>query len=110
MRLVYPLKIGGVALGSSIAAIFNFFMLYHLLIKKIGKINLKDVGIQFLKILIISLIISSLARFFWYRYDFNRYLKALVLIFGYLIFYTSAGLALKLPQVNFAKKWILKKR
>ena len=107
---MYPLKIGGVALGSSIAAIFNFFILYYLLIKKIGKLNLKDVGVQLVKVLIISLAISSLARFFWYSCEFNRYIKAIIMLFGYLIIYTSAGLVFKLPQVNFARKWILKKR
>ena len=62
--LMYPLKIGGVALASSLAAIFNFFMLYYFLIKKIGKIDFKDTPMQFLKVLIISLIAAILARFF----------------------------------------------
>ena len=37
--LMFPLKIGGVALGTTLAAIFNFILLYYFLVKKIGKIG-----------------------------------------------------------------------
>ena len=37
--LMFPLKIGGVALGTTLAAVVNFLLLYRALSKKIGSIN-----------------------------------------------------------------------
>lgn len=41
--LMHPLRVGGVALALSLASVFNFFLLFGLLEKKIGKIEKKTV-------------------------------------------------------------------
>ena len=57
--LMFPLGAGGIALGSSIAAIFNFFLLWQELIKKIGYINCRIIYRESIKLIIIGLILGK---------------------------------------------------
>ena len=107
--LMFPLKIGGVALGSSLAAMLNFFLLYHYLIKRIGKIDWQNTRSQFLKILLLSIIIGVGSRFLWSALSFNKYIKALITAASVLPLFIIGGYLLKLEQIHYLKKWILKK-
>ncbi|MFH1664543.1 MAG: murein biosynthesis integral membrane protein MurJ [Candidatus Omnitrophota bacterium] len=49
--LMWPLKLGGLALATSIAATCNFIMLYRILVKRVGDIGTKDMIAVFLKVL-----------------------------------------------------------
>lgn len=53
--LMFPLKIMGLAFATSISGIVTFFILFSLLIKKIGNFPLKDLGIYFLRIIFAGL-------------------------------------------------------
>jgi putative peptidoglycan lipid II flippase len=48
--LMFPLRVGGLALASSLAAGFNFFLLYRSLSKRIGRIISRDLSVYFLKV------------------------------------------------------------
>lgn len=56
------LGIGGLALATSIAAIFTTFLLFISLRKKIGSFGMKQISISFLKILFASLVMGLLAK------------------------------------------------
>ncbi|KAB3529701.1 murein biosynthesis integral membrane protein MurJ [Alkaliphilus serpentinus] len=56
------LGIGGLALATSIAAIFTTALLFISLRKKIGPFGMKQISISFLKILIASLLMGVLAK------------------------------------------------
>jgi len=57
------LGIGGLALATSIAAIFTTGLLFISLRKKIGSFGMKQVSVSFLKILFASLIMGAIAKF-----------------------------------------------
>jgi len=56
------LGIGGLALATSIAAIFTTVLLFISLRKKIGPFGMKQISISFLKILFASLVMGGLAK------------------------------------------------
>lgn len=56
------LGIGGLALATSISAIFTTFLLFISLHKKIGPFGMKQISISFLKILFASLVMGGLAK------------------------------------------------
>ncbi len=61
--LMWPLKIGGLALATSIAAITNFIILYVLLIRKIGDIETKRTVLSFLKITMAAIVMGICTYF-----------------------------------------------
>ena len=56
--LMYPLKIGGLALATSISGIVNFILLYLFLIKKMGNLGLKKIILPLLKMVFASLVMA----------------------------------------------------
>ena len=108
--LMFPLKIGGVALGSSLAAMLNFFLLKHYLDKKIGRINWQDTRSQTLRIILLSLLVGIISRISWDFFTFNKYFKTLMTIGLVSSIYIGGGYVLGLKQINYLKRWILKKR
>lgn len=60
--LSYFLGVGGLALATSIAAIFTTILLFISLRKKIGPFGMKQISISFLKILFASLVMGGLAK------------------------------------------------
>ncbi len=106
--LIFPLRIGGVALGSSLAAAFNFFLLYFFLEKKIGSIGLGKLKNYFLKVLTLSLIYGVLS--YWLStFEYNRYVKIIFILILGLIFFMVGGYYLNLKQIKLFWQWILKK-
>jgi putative peptidoglycan lipid II flippase len=55
--LMWPLKLGGLALATYIAGIFNFFLLFSILQKRIGGIKWIRILDSFLRVLIASFLI-----------------------------------------------------
>lgn len=106
--LMYPLKIGGVALGSSLAAAFNFFLLYYYLIKKIGKIDWQDTKLQFIKVFLLSLSVGIISRFLWSTLSYHKYVKMLIILTSDVVIFSAAGFILGFKQINYIKKWFLR--
>jgi len=59
LALMWPMKLGGLALATSISASFNFVMLYILLRKKLGDFGTKDIIDSFLRVLAASLLMAA---------------------------------------------------
>ncbi|HIE36319.1 MAG TPA: murein biosynthesis integral membrane protein MurJ [Candidatus Omnitrophica bacterium] len=106
--LIFPLKIGGVALGSSISAMFNFFLLYFLLLKKIGKIDWQDTKIQFIKIVFLSILIGIVSRIVWDLFILPKYFKILIILIVNLLILLGGGYFLKVKQTDYLKRWLIK--
>jgi len=87
--LMFPLKIGGLALASSITSSINFFTLFYLLKRRIKGLETKGLFIFFLRILLLSVfsgIISYIAWNFFYL-KVNQVLRLLIcLLIGFLSF------------------------
>ncbi|MFO8052459.1 MAG: oligosaccharide flippase family protein, partial [Candidatus Omnitrophota bacterium] len=108
--LIFPLGVGGVALGSSLAAIFNFFLLFHLLKKKIGTIPWQNTKSYFIKVLILSLIYGLVSYNIWQLLLYNKYIKMTVILGVGLGIFLLGGYFLKIKQVELVWRWILKKK
>ena len=110
--LMYPLKLKGLALATSLSGGINFFILFHSLRKKIGPLNGRYLSQVFAKILFSSLIASG-ASF----YAYGRCLISAPPLFrvsaaalsGLLIFILGA-LILDLAEIKKVIQWILRKK
>ena len=108
--LMFPLKIGGVALGSSLSAVFNFFVLYHCFVKKMGSIDWKGTKSQFYKVFVLSLTLGVGARFLISILDFNKYINLFCVLSSFCLVFFVGGYFLELRQIRYIIKKIWKKR
>jgi peptidoglycan biosynthesis protein MviN/MurJ (putative lipid II flippase) len=107
---MFPLKIGGVALGTTLAAVVNFFLLYRALIKKIGKMDWEDTKAQLVKVIFLSAVMGLSCRFLWNVLLYGKYVKMLIVATLGLFIFIVGGFALRLRHVYYIKEWISKKR
>ena len=107
--LMYPMKVGGLALATSIAAAVNFIMLYALLVKRLGDFRTKDILNSFLRVLCASvvmavalIILSSLVRY-------NIFTLIAAIILAIIIFLLAAHI-FNVRELRELLAWIAKKR
>jgi len=106
---MFPLKAGGLALGTSISAAFNFFLLYFALIKKIGKIYLGGIKIYFLKVIFLSIIIGVISKILWINLYYNKYLKIFIVASVCVLIFTIFSYILGFKQLDYLKECLKKK-
>ncbi|MFH1406581.1 MAG: murein biosynthesis integral membrane protein MurJ [Candidatus Omnitrophota bacterium] len=117
LALMFPLKIGGIALATSIAASLNFLMLWVILRKKIGTIGGRRIITSLVKMLSASfcmgIICFSFSRgLFETMADMHITLRlfALCLVLSASIAaYVGACFLFKVEEMKEAIKWVLKK-
>lgn len=61
--LMWPMKLGGLALATSISATVNFLILYHILKKRIGRLGTKEIIDSFLRVLLSSIVMGIVLKF-----------------------------------------------
>ncbi len=61
--LMWPMKLGGLALATSISATVNFLMLYFILKKRIGRLGTKEITDSFIRVLLASIIMGIVLKF-----------------------------------------------
>ncbi len=110
VALMFPLKIGGIALASAISASLNFCILFSILKKRIGSFD-QEFFSFFLKTALISIIMGAGVFLFWnFLSGLNEIIRlCLTIIWGVLIFLTGALLA-KIREAREMYLWILKRR
>lgn len=106
------LGIGGLALATSISAIFSAGLMYKSLRKKVGSLELRNIGINLFKILIASFIMGILSIIV-YRYlitmEFNLSISLLIAITVATISYLLIVRILKIEGFNLGIESIKKK-
>jgi len=108
--LMFPLKIAGVALGSSLAALFNCVLLYRALIRKIGPLDWKDTKKQLIEIVVLSITLGIVSRILWQVLVYSKYLKlGIIALIWFGVFYV-VGNYLGFKQIRYAKELILKRK
>lgn len=106
---MFPLGIGGIALGSSLASVFNFFFLYKLLVNKIGKIDWQDTFGEVFKIVVISLLLGVISRSLWENLVFSKYVKIFIVLLTDFAIFLIGAVGFKLKQINYIKKMVKEK-
>ena len=113
--LMWRLKIGGLALATSIAATFNFLALYVLLVKKIGDIGTEKMLKYLARILLAGFamgVFSYFAGNFLSRIESSTFINIIGIIVVMLLsaaIYVLTGLALGVKELNRIIGWIFKK-
>jgi len=116
--LMYPLKIGGLALATSIAGIFNFSALFYLLRKKIGSLGEKYLWVFLCKTIVAALIMGfvlylGLARFDTFLLD-RGFLFKITSLLSYILIgifvYLIMLYILRVKELGKFTRWILRRR
>ena len=114
---MYPLKVGGLALATSVSGIFSSVTLFIILRRRIGALHDRRLFNSLIKILAASALMGLFA--FWV----NRYLQALlshmafglvlnlgISIISSLVFYILACHILRIDELKELKRWALKRK
>ena len=104
--LMIPLKIGGIALASSIAGIVNFGTLFYLLNKRWGDLQ-EGIGLYVLKIIAATILTGLFIYFGWAHIPFTTELPKLILSgFFAFVLYGSLCYSLRVEQMHRILAWM----
>jgi putative peptidoglycan lipid II flippase len=98
---MFPMKLSGVALGTSIAGVANFWILYHSLVKKVGKFDWQDTFTQLVKILVLSIVMGLAAKLLWHTAPYNRYIKMIFALIESTLIFVVFGRIWNLRYLNY---------
>jgi putative peptidoglycan lipid II flippase len=111
--LMHPLKQGGIALATSIAAALSFFQLVFIFQKQNGALDWAKFNKSLIRVLIASVVMGFAClltlQVFGFDTDKSTLLKATAL-FGTIgvgiLVYLAMTLILRMDEVNFLRRWI----
>ena len=83
LALMFPLKIGGLALSASISGIFNFSALFYILRKKIGCLDGRRILNSFLKVTMASMVMFFVIYICAFKINLNLFIVIGVAIVSY---------------------------
>jgi putative peptidoglycan lipid II flippase len=105
--LMWPLKLGGIALATSISATFNFVALYILLKKRLGRLHTKEVLDSFTRILLSSIVMGVVLKVLSL---YVSGIKGLLLSIAVgMLAFILAAYAFRVKEMGRAFKWVLKR-
>ncbi|MDO8603220.1 MAG: murein biosynthesis integral membrane protein MurJ [Candidatus Omnitrophota bacterium] len=84
LALMFPLKIGGLALAASISGIFNFLALFFILRNKIGPLDGRRILNSFLKVLLASLAMAAVIYICAFKINLNLFIVILIAMLSYV--------------------------
>jgi putative peptidoglycan lipid II flippase len=109
--LMFPLKVGGLALASSLSASLNFFLLYSILDRRIGRILQADFGRFILKVTL-SALLAAISCYLAGKILFTRlspFFALGVVIFVSTFTYLVSCFCLRVKEVYSFIKWLPQK-
>ncbi len=104
IMLMFPLKIKGLALATSISGSFNFFMLFFILRHKIGGLDGMKILVSFIKVLAASLLMSGIIYFCAFKIALNLLLVILIGIASYIV----SAFVFDVKEAREFLKWVLR--
>ncbi|MCM8787225.1 MAG: murein biosynthesis integral membrane protein MurJ [Candidatus Omnitrophica bacterium] len=110
---VFPLKLKGIALATSLSSIISFLILFFMLKKRLD-FNIKEIASSFSRILLASLCMGFICYLFTKLNIVSEpFLKIFHLVFLALlsfVFYIIFCFIFKVSEIKEISKWILKKK
>jgi len=103
---MFPLKISGLALATSLSGSFNFFLLFFMLKKKIGDLGGIEILVSFLKSVGASLVMALCIYLFLYKVQLNLFVVILMGVFSYFV----SAFIFKIREMKGFLQWLTKKR
>ncbi len=108
--LMYPLKIAGIALATSISGINTFFILFFILKKRLGDFYIKDIIISFLRILAASLWMGVVCLLVSQRSSgLNKFLNLGLSLISGLLSYAIFCLIFRVGEMQQLWHWLCAK-
>jgi len=104
--LMFPLKIGGLALSASISGIFNFLALFYILRKKIGFLEGYKILNSFLKVLLASLVMAAIIYICSFKIGLNLFIVISIAIASYIM----AAFIFDVKEAKEFLSWMLKRK
>ncbi len=104
---MFPLKVGGIALASSIAAALNFFLLLGILRRRIGFFEDYVFYVDLFKLILVGVILGVVSRLIFFL-NFNVIVELLLAgVIDVILLFVIADI-IRLRQSDFIKVWIRK--
>jgi len=103
--LMFPLKIGGLALATSISGINSFLILLFTLKKRLGDFKVKEIIVSFTRILLASLCMGAVCY-----YILNKFLNLGLAIISGLLSYIVFCFIFRVSEMQQLWQWILKRK
>lgn len=108
--LMHPLKIGGIALASSISGTINFLALFSIMDKRIKGLS-EQLGEYLLRIILISVVMGLAAVLIWpWLIVFDLTTRFVMIGILSFIIFAAMSLALRIEQVVTIFRWILNQK
>jgi len=102
---MFPMKISGLALATSLSGSFNFFLLFFILRKKIGGIDGYRISISFIKVFAASMVMAALI----YICAFKIVCGLFVVILIGMVSYCLAAFMFDVKEAREFLKWALRR-
>ncbi len=104
--LMYPLKVGGIALASAIAGTADFLILFYVLDKRLGGFKV-DLFRYFLKVFAAAVISGGAVFWLWQNLVFlNEILRFVIIGVVWIFVYEAICLAIRVEQARKIWDWI----
>lgn len=108
---MFPLKIAGIALATSLSGIATFFILFAILRRRLGGFKAKEIFISFLRILIASLCMGAVCFLVSQKsVSLNKFLNLGFFIFCGLLSYILFCFLFRVSEMRELWKWIVRKK
>jgi putative peptidoglycan lipid II flippase len=114
--LMFPLKVCGLALATSLSGIITFFILFLLLIKKLKVSDIKPIVFSFLRMLTASLFMGAVCyfvsknNFFLNAGNLNRLLNLSLAIIAGIISYMVFCFIFRVVEIRELWQWLVERR
>ncbi len=111
--LMFPLKVSGLALATSISAVLNFIFLFNFLKQKIKDLHGRKIIASSLRILCAALLMGLVARISFL--NLNPFVEKEILLLGIVMIismtsYVIFSFIFKVEEIRRLREWVLKKR
>ena len=107
--LMFPMKVNGLALATSIASMFNFFSLFFLLRKKIGPLGGRAIFASFLRTMIPGAIMAVVLIFLNLNLNLKPVPQLIVVVFAGMTSFFIACLIFDVKEFKGFLRWILRR-
>jgi putative peptidoglycan lipid II flippase len=107
--LMFPMKIAGLALATSLSGIITFIVLFVKLRRKLGDLDVKEIAVSFLRILAASACMGAVCLLISRETAFlNKYLNLSVALACGFISYIIFCLIFRVSEMQDLRRWLLK--
>ncbi|MDD5568245.1 MAG: murein biosynthesis integral membrane protein MurJ [Candidatus Omnitrophica bacterium] len=109
VAFMYPLKISGIALATSLSGIITFFVLFYILERKIGDFGRRKIIVSFLRVSAASLCMGVIC-YFAAKLCLNKYLSLAISVFSGAFSYIIFCFVFKVSEMRQLWDWLVHKK